>query len=128
MQEVKKTRKKMLQEEQDTTDILEDLTRQGYTEDRDIKAKLKIMKFRIQIAGMQAEKDRKKKTGIKQAGEEFSIHLSQLTSLNSLDFADEDDLKIIDPEKDLIGVENNLPKRLTLNERRNHIIQARGAL
>jgi hypothetical protein len=58
------------------------------------------MKFRIQIAGMQAEKDRKKKTGIKQAGEEFSIHISQLTPLNSLDFADEDDLKIIDPEKD----------------------------
>ena len=55
----------MLQEEQDTANILEDLARQGYTEDRVIKAKLKILKFSIQIAGMQAEKDKKKKTGIK---------------------------------------------------------------
>jgi hypothetical protein len=31
-----------------------------------------------------------------------------------LDFADEDDLKMIDPEVDFEGVENNLPKRLTL--------------
>jgi hypothetical protein len=37
-------------------------------------------------------------------------------------------LLLIDPDKDLKGVETNLPKRLTLEERRQNILKARGVL